>query len=156
MLFRSLEKFCHSLIAEIQLGSQQQRDIEFVLHGQCLQATMDEQILRHIFSNLLSNAVKYSPVSGKISFEVDCTNQDLTFQIKDQGIGIPSEDQPRLFEPFFRAKNVGSVSGTGLGLSIVKRLVELHGGRVEVHSQVGLGTIFTVILLQKWNYCLKT
>jgi PAS domain S-box-containing protein len=148
-----LEKFCHSLIAEIQLGFQNRLDIDFVLHGQCLAVMMDEQILRHIFSNLLSNAVKYSPQEGKISFEVHALDRDLIFQIKDQGIGIPMEDQPRLFEPFFRAKNVGKISGTGLGLSIVKRLIELHGGQIEVESQVGLGTTFTVTLLQRQSRC---
>jgi PAS domain S-box-containing protein len=148
-----LEKFCHSLIAEIQLESQNTRDISFILRGQSLHAIMDEQILRHIFSNLLSNAVKYCPEAGKISFEVHASDQDLVFQITDQGIGIPIEDQPRLFEPFFRAKNVGKISGTGLGLSIVKRLVELHGGQIEVKSQVGLGTTFTVTLLQRLSRC---
>jgi signal transduction histidine kinase len=107
---------------------------------------MDEKLLRHIFTNLLSNAIKYSPGGGTIYFEVTCRNEAAIFQVTDEGIGIPPEDQKRLFEPFHRAKNVSNIPGTGLGLSIVKRLVELHEGRILVASQAGLGTTFTITL----------
>ncbi|MFO0123054.1 MAG: sensor histidine kinase, partial [Inhella sp.] len=68
------------------------------------------------------------------------------FDVVDQGIGIPEADQKRLFESFHRASNVGNISGTGLGLAIVKQSVELHGGRIEVHSTLGVGTTFTVYI----------
>jgi signal transduction histidine kinase len=71
---------------------------------------------------------------------------EVEFQVVDQGIGLPEQDIPRLFETFFRASNSGKISGTGLGLSIVKRAVELHGGRIAVTSQLGKGTTFTVVL----------
>ncbi len=144
----NLEQFCHSLITEIRLGSKRQHNISFLLRGQCSQGILDEKVLRHIFGNLLSNAIKYSTADGEISFEVIRHKHEVIFQVRDQGIGIPEEARQRLFEPFFRAKNVGTISGTGLGLSIVKRLVEIHGGHIDVESQVGKGTIFTVVLPQ--------
>jgi signal transduction histidine kinase len=67
-------------------------------------------------------------------------------RIRDQGIGIPPEDQKDLFQSYFRASNVEEINGTGLGLRIVKEAIELHGGRIEVESQLKQGTTFTVFL----------
>ncbi|MEG4326770.1 ATP-binding protein, partial [Microcoleus sp. herbarium5] len=106
---------------------------------------LDPKLLRHILTNLLSNAVKYSPLDSHIYFELNCqNNQEVTFKIKDAGIGIPLEDQEELFESYYRAKNVGKIPGTGLGLSIVKQCVELHRGQIEFSSEIGLGTTFIV------------
>jgi signal transduction histidine kinase len=70
----------------------------------------------------------------------------VIFQVKDQGIGIPKTDIEKLFEPFYRGSNIGSISGLGLGLTIVKAIVELYGGEITFSSEVGFGTTFTVIL----------
>jgi signal transduction histidine kinase len=70
----------------------------------------------------------------------------LVFDVTDQGIGIPADEQPRLFENFFRASNVGQAHGTGLGLAIVKRAVGLHGGSVAVDSVVGQGSVFRLVI----------
>ena len=107
---------------------------------------MDEKLIRHILSNLLSNAIKYSPKGGKVHLECVCTQEALMFHVQDRGIGIPIADQARLFDPFQRASNVGTISGTGLGLAIVKKAVELHGGNITVNSELGVGTTFTVTL----------
>jgi signal transduction histidine kinase len=107
---------------------------------------MDEKLLRHIFSNLLSNAIKYSPSGGTVRWELNLTDTEAIFQIQDQGIGIPPEDQARLFESFHRASNVGQIPGTGLGLAIVKKAVDLHKGTIQVRSEVGDGTTFIVTL----------
>ena len=141
-----LEKFCCDLIKELQFNAGNKHVISLVSQGQCTNACMDEKLLRHIFTNLLSNAVKYSPQGGTIRFEVTCQQEEAIFQVKDEGIGIPLEEQQRLFEPFHRAKNVGNIPGTGLGLSIVKRLVDLQEGNIVVTSRVGVGTTFTVTL----------
>ena len=141
-----LEKFCCDLIKELQFNAGNKHVISLVSQGQCTNACMDEKLLRHIFTNLLSNAVKYSPQGGTIHFEVTCQKEEAIFQVKDEGIGIPLEEQQRLFEPFHRAKNVGNIPGTGLGLSIVKRLVDLQEGNIVVTSRVGVGTTFTVTL----------
>lgn len=106
----------------------------------------DEKLLRHVFGNLLSNAIKYSPNGGKVHFRVRRDGEETVFEVSDQGIGIPAEEIPHLFESFHRASNVGAIQGTGLGLAIVKNAVERHGGRIEVASRLGEGTTFTVRL----------
>ena len=107
---------------------------------------MDEQLLRHILSNVLSNALKYSPQGGIVQFDLTCQAGQAVFRIQDHGLGIPAEDRAHLFETFYRAGNVRTIAGTGLGLAIVKRSVELHGGTIDVDSQVGVGTTVTVTL----------
>lgn len=104
----------------------------------------DGKLLRHILSNLLSNAIKYSPEGGEVSFRVQRNGPRTQFEISDQGIGIPKDEIPHLFESFHRASNVGNIQGTGLGLAIVKRSVHRHGGTIEVDSNVGKGTRFVV------------
>lgn len=106
----------------------------------------DEKLLRHILGNLLSNAIKYSPQSAEAFFSVRRDANGHCFEVRDQGIGIPASDLPRLFGDFHRASNVGNIPGTGLGLAIVKRAVESHGGTIAVTSQPGVGTSFTVTI----------
>jgi len=81
-----------------------------------------------------------------VHFDLECREGQVIFCVRDQGIGIPPEDQARLFETFHRASNVNSIPGTGLGLAIVKKSVDLHGGTIDVASQVGVGTTFTVTM----------
>lgn len=109
-------------------------------------ARADESLLRHVFSNLITNAVKYSPEGGEVLFTCRREGTDAVFQVIDHGIGIPETDRHRLFEAFHRCSNVGEIPGTGLGLVIVKRCLDLHGGSVSIHSEVGRGTTFTVKL----------
>lgn len=111
-----------------------------------LHARVDGRLLRFILGNLLSNGLKYSPAGGPVTLALRAEAGELVFSVSDQGIGIPPEDLPRLFEPFHRARNVGTLPGTGLGLAIVRKAVDLHGGRIEVHSTPGAGTRFVVSL----------
>jgi signal transduction histidine kinase len=78
--------------------------------------------------------------------KLSCQPNQISFQVKDEGIGIPPQDQQHLFETFYRAKNVGKIQGTGLGLAIVKKCIELHQGQIQVESEVGIGTTFSVTL----------
>jgi signal transduction histidine kinase len=107
---------------------------------------LDEKLVRHILSNLLSNAVKYSPAGSHVFLRVTCGGHATQFEIADHGIGIPLEDQPRLFSTFHRGGNVSNVSGTGLGLAIVRKCVDVHGGTIGFTSAPGHGTTFTVII----------
>lgn len=107
---------------------------------------LDETLIRNIIGNLLSNAIKYSFSGGDVFLSVQGAEQHLTIAVSDQGIGIPQADQSHLFDSFHRASNVGAISGTGLGLSIVKDAVNCHGGSIDVQSQLGLGSCFTVTL----------
>ena len=139
--------FCHNLIEEIEVGIDNSKyQVMFEYEGLNHQACMDEKLLRHILTNLLSNAIKYSPHGGIVEFKLDCQKDKAIFQIKDQGIGIPEADMPRLFESFHRATNTDNISGTGLGLCIVKQSVDIHDGEINVESKVGIGTTFTVTI----------
>lgn len=150
-----LVRFCRTLVEEMQVSTKKQNMIAFIHQGSCPEENQelssslplfDEKLLRRIFGNLLSNALKYSPPNSTIKFNLTCLNNQAIFQIQDQGIGIPPEDQVHLFEPFHRANNVGNIQGTGLGLAIVKQCVDLHKGEITVISTVGQGSTFTVML----------
>ena len=106
----------------------------------------DEKLLRHIIGNLLSNAIKYSPKGAQVEFRVFAADGKMVFEVADQGIGIPAEEIPHLFEWFHRASNVGNIQGTGLGLAIVKSSVDLHGGSMSVSSVPDQGSCFTVTI----------
>lgn len=107
----------------------------------------DPSRLEQVFQNLLSNAVKYSPAGGQIRVRVATTATEAVVEVTDQGIGIPAEARARLFEPFFRASNVGSQArGFGIGLHIVREIVERHAGHIEIVSMVGHGSTFRVML----------
>lgn len=123
-----LERFCCQLLEEIQLVDGQQHFLTFASQGSRKEALADEKLLRSILNNLLSNAIKYTPQGGKVVFSLVCEGGEAIFRICDEGIGIPPEDQPQLFEAFHRGQNVGNIPGTGLGLTVVKKCVELHGG----------------------------
>jgi len=146
LILLDLVPFCQQLFEELRLSSHEKYQFLFAQQGELPQALWDENFLRHILSNLLSNAIKYSPTGGLVQFELIAQETTVTFQIQDQGIGIPPEDQPRLFEPFYRARNVDNIPGTGLGLAIAKKCVEAHGGQISMQSEVGVGTTFTVRL----------
>ncbi|MBC7604417.1 MAG: HAMP domain-containing histidine kinase, partial [Ramlibacter sp.] len=120
--------------------------IELKVGDEVGEGAYDEKLLRHIFSNLLSNALKYSPGGGQVKFDVRLQGTQMVFEVADQGIGIPADELPHLFESFHRASNVGAIQGTGLGLAIVKNAVEMHGGTITVASVAGKGTLFTVRL----------
>jgi PAS domain S-box-containing protein len=142
----NIVEFCQTLTEELKLGKNCRHVLNFNYSAETQQVNLDEKLLRHILSNLLSNAVKYSPEHQPIEFNLTVDFKTITFAIADQGIGIPAEDQLHLFDLFHRAGNVGTIAGTGLGLSIVKKAVELHGGTIDVKSEVGVGTQFTVSL----------
>jgi PAS domain S-box-containing protein len=142
----NIAEFCQSLIAEVKLGKNFRHALHFTHSTETAQVNLDEKLLRHILSNLLSNAVKYSPENQPITFNLTVDAKMIVFEIIDQGIGIPVEDQLHLFDLFHRAGNVGTIAGTGLGLSIVKKAVDLHHGTIDVKSEIGAGTQFTVSL----------
>lgn len=105
-----------------------------------------EDGLERIFVNLVGNAVKYTPAGGSVTVAMSRVKDGIEVQVIDDGIGIPEESLPQLFQEFYRAPNAKSSDeiGTGLGLAIVKDLVERYGGRIEVESGVGRGSTFTV------------
>ncbi|MEA5505239.1 hybrid sensor histidine kinase/response regulator [Halotia wernerae UHCC 0503] len=141
-----LENFCSEIADIFQMRTCSQHTISFTAQGECHYVQMDEDLLTCILTNLLSNAIKYSPQQSNIRFDLSCNNGTATFQVQDQGVGIPLKDQCNLFQTFYRASNVGRIQGTGLGLAIVKRCVDLHGGEIQIESQQNVGTTVTVKL----------
>jgi signal transduction histidine kinase len=111
-------------------------------------ALVDARFLNRILGNLLSNAIKYSPAGSQVLLAVKREDSDVLIQVEDQGIGIPEDEQARIFDSFFRAKNAQDFDGTGLGLAIVQQHVQAHGGSISFTSQPGQGTIFHVRLPQ--------
>ena len=94
--------------------------------------------------NLIENAIKYSNENGVVKIDLTLEEQYFVFKVKDNGIGIPKNDIPRIFERFYRVDKSRSTRGTGLGLAIVKHIVKLFNGEISVKSKVGIGSTFTV------------
>jgi two-component system CheB/CheR fusion protein len=111
-------------------------------------ARCDRARLEQVVRDLLDNAVKYSPAGGPIRVELRSRGPDQTITVADAGIGVPAGDLPRLTERYFRASNASpwNFPGVGIGLSIARTLVERHGGRLEIESELGTGTTVTVSL----------
>jgi two-component system phosphate regulon sensor histidine kinase PhoR len=96
----------------------------------------------------LDNAIKYTPEKGTIAVTASGTGEGVAIEIRDSGIGIPREDLGRIFERFYRVDRTRSreLGGTGLGLSIVKHIIEAHGGKITVESEIGKGSRFILFL----------
>lgn len=108
----------------------------------------DADLIAQALTNLIANAIKYSPVKTEIIVEVRADGDALMVQVRDHGYGIPADALPKIFEKFYRVLRVedADVPGTGLGLALVREIVELHGGRVMVESESGVGSTFSVRL----------
>ncbi|MGH7999356.1 MAG: ATP-binding protein [Brasilonema sp.] len=137
------------LISDRLLGGsllEHRHELTFKITGNAKGFWGDQKLLRHILVNLLSNAIKYSPDGGNIEVHLMGNDSHIIFDVKDQGIGIPIDEQEHLFQAFRRGSNVAAIPGIGLGLAIVKACVELHGGKMRVESQESQGTKITVSL----------
>lgn len=152
----NLETYCQELVEEMRMADSQKHEIVFTYNHQNKQSSdlnhnnrefcTNKAALRHILVNLISNALKYSQEGSTIFLDLQIQPQQAVFQVRDFGIGIPPEAQSRLFERFYRANNVGKLPGTGLGLAIAQRYVELLQGKIQVYSEVNVGTTFSVVI----------
>lgn len=106
----------------------------------------DPSLLRNVITNLLSNAIKFSAEGSKIEVRSSVLEDKITLTIKDNGMGISTEDQEHLFERFFRGANVTNIQGTGLGLHIVAKYIEIMDGEIEFESELEKGTTFIITL----------
>ena len=141
----NIEEIVGEVIEAVRPKFTEKHRLNLICPSEC-DRVLDGNLLRLILDNLLSNAIKYSPEGGLIEVELTPQAQEIRLRISDEGIGIPPDDQGKLFKAFYRASNIGITPGVGLGLVIVKECVELHQGRVEFESKVGAGTTFTIIL----------
>ncbi|TVQ20553.1 MAG: response regulator [Leptolyngbya sp. DLM2.Bin15] len=140
----NLEQFLRDLLREFEVLTQPNHRIDFFSESSSIELSVDQKLLRQTITNLVSNAIKYSPGGGAIAIHLRRQNHDAIIEVSDSGIGIPPEDQENLFECFHRAQNVGTIPGTGIGLFITRECVRLHQGDIDVRSQVGQGTTFTI------------
>jgi signal transduction histidine kinase len=109
---------------------------------------MDRDRMRQVVDNLISNAIKYTSPGGRVQVSLEVDGERVELCVEDDGIGINAQDRDRLFSRFFRSREAEerSIQGVGLGLSITRSIVESHGGRIEVDSEVGRGSVFRVRL----------
>ncbi len=136
--------FCDKLVEEVEHSTKKTHKIVTSVAAEKEDVYVDEKLLRNILINLLTNAIKFSPDKDEVLLDVIYRNKQLTILVKDYGMGVSKEDQDKIFEAFHRTNNVGTIQGTGLGLAIVKKAVDLHKGTIEVDSEVGKGTTFSI------------
>jgi len=139
-----LVELCEGVVANHNEIEEGKRNIELSLKGVPEVIPLDAKLMEHALSNIVSNALKYSVHVNPPTLTIDFGKKKVSIAVKDQGIGIPAADLKHLFEPFFRASNVGEVSGTGLGSAIAKEYIELNGGTLEVNSKLGKGSEFII------------
>ena len=111
-----------------------------------LQVVADRNRLRQVLVNLLDNAIKYTPSGGHVEISAQACGDEVVITVKDSGAGIPAEEIPRIWERLYRGDKSRSQRGLGLGLSLVRAIVIAHGGRIELQSEVGKGSCFTIHL----------
>jgi PAS domain S-box-containing protein len=140
-----LKVLMDEIVMQMSLQAKPGQKIDYIKNGVADTILVDENLLRHCVFNLVSNAIKYSGEDGVVELKTSKNEKQCIISVKDNGIGIPAEDQAHLFEPFFRAGNIGTIQGTGLGLNIVKRYVELMHGEISFKSN-DKGTTFEIAL----------
>jgi signal transduction histidine kinase len=141
-----LEQVCKGVIAKVQAADEAGHEFELTVAGDVAAVALDNDLTQTILTYLLSNAARYSAAGSAVYLDVAREEQTIVARVRDEGIGIPADEQARLFEPFYRASNTGEISGLGLGLAVVKRMVEQHGGSIAIDSDVNQGATFIVRL----------
>ncbi|MBL4724853.1 MAG: PAS domain S-box protein [Lutibacter sp.] len=141
-----LSKVVNEVIYNANMMLKSGQRINYPLDIDDINIYQDEKILELVLSNLINNAVKYSSENSIIDFKINRNSTEFTFEIEDQGIGIPFEDQKHIFERYFRAENALTNQGTGIGLNIVKGHLESLGGSISFKSVKDEGTTFIVKL----------
>ena len=138
-------EFIKDLLMEVKPWVKEKQNIAY---DHCGGPTIyiDPHMTRNVLLNLLSNALKYSPAGSTVHLNTQNEAGALVIQVKDEGIGIPEEDQKNMFTRFYRASNASGISGTGLGLTIVKRYLDIMGGTIKFTSEAGKGATFRVTI----------
>ncbi len=139
----NIEECIEETVKEMRTLKKLEQRVEYTPSGINRVVMIDSHLLHNIIMNLISNAIKYSPVRGAVTVLSELRQDQLVVSVVDQGFGIPEEDQPHIFERFFRSRNATSAEGTGLGLHIVKKYVELMRGSIDFSSNEN-GTTFRV------------
>lgn len=128
------------------LAEEKKVSLSFAEGAECPPLLGNRETLQMLFTNVIHNGIKYNVEGGTVEIILEKEADGLKIMVEDTGIGIPGENIPLIFEQFYRVKNKKRIIGSGLGLSIAKKIVEAHSGTIEVKSEVGKGTIFTIYL----------
>jgi signal transduction histidine kinase len=139
-----VHELCTTTFEEIQAYCNGSHNLTLALPEQPVGLRVDKHLLARALRNLLTNALKFSPKGSHIRLEMLRAEGDILLRVHDQGMGIPEHDKERVFETFYRAKNVGSIGGSGLGLALVKYAVLQQGGSIDIDSAEGVGTTITL------------
>ena len=143
-----LVALCHTTIKDFNSDSLLKNKIKLESDFPTLPMMLDGRLMVQVLNNLISNAIKYAQPDPVVEVKIKEQFDQIQLIIKDNGIGIPEENQKNLFLPFYRADNAKQIQGNGLGLSIVEESVRLHGGDITYKSALGKGSTFTVHLPQ--------
>jgi PAS domain S-box-containing protein len=141
-----LVDFINSNIDEVVNDLKDKQRIVLQLSLKKIMINHDKKIIRTIWQNLITNAIKYSPENGEIIVNLQAIDDRFVLTVKDNGIGIPENEQKHLFERFYRANNAANIQGTGIGLNIIKKYIELLNGNITFTSKLNEGTTFTINL----------
>ncbi|MEM8829125.1 MAG: ATP-binding protein [Cyanobacteria bacterium P01_G01_bin.19] len=141
-----LSTLCQDIIEELKLVDREGHQLTLSTQGKSKMVRLDKNILRRIIVNLLLNGLRYSPPGTPVNLALEFRADLVTIAISDRGMGIPSNEQKQIFEPFYRASNASLIKGAGLGLAIVKAYVRSCGGDISLSSQAQSETVFTVSL----------
>lgn len=134
----------------------EQKDVKIsILGDEQLTTFGDRASLLELFTNIIDNVIKYNIQKGKVDIYIKKDQDYALIEIKDTGVGIPEKDLDRVFDRFYRIDKARSkeVKGVGLGLSICKEIVRLHGGKIEMKSRAGEGTVVSIYLQRNKNEC---
>jgi heavy metal sensor kinase len=140
-----LAKLIEEIIELFQFVAEE-KQIVVTTNSPGLQVVADSNRLRQVLVNLLDNAIKYTPRGGHVEIFAQTRGDEVVITVKDTGAGIPGEEIPRIWERLYRGDKSRSQRGLGLGLSLVQAIVKAHGGRIELQSDVGKGSSFTIHL----------
>ncbi len=146
----SLDRFLKRVLRKFQsISAEQEITLLREIEKDLPEVYWDEDKIEQVLTNLIDNAIRHTPAGGKVEVTVRTVSEQIHLAVKDTGSGIPEEDLPFVFERFYKADKArtrGQSGGTGLGLSIAKHLVTAHHGQIQVTSQLGKGTTFTILL----------
>jgi signal transduction histidine kinase len=145
-----LKQLAKDIVTEVSGILKPKQQINYEFDGD-VEVRLDRNILRHVLQNLLSNASKYSNEGDEVGLRISVQSERVKIEVKDKGIGIPTDQQESIFTKFFRAKNTQNIQGTGLGLNIVKNYVGLMRGNISFTSKLNEGTSFFVDLPKTYS-----
>lgn len=147
--FFNLKEIHEEAVAEMQVIKKDSQTLLHGFEGISKEVYSDKQMIKNIYLNLLSNAIKFTEENKTITLLTKVTPDTIEITVSDEGIGIPEEEQGRLFERFYRGKNALNIQGTGLGLNIVSKYIELMNGTIDFKSELNTGTTFYIKLPKK-------